>query len=330
MHRKVIAFFTSQPPQVHSCAIRSSESYNSSKKYRILFKGEAHITQHIGRGSFSNVFSVQTNTGHRFALKLSHDNPEHKKQNTHEYKLLRELNHPNIIRTFGNMTWAQKGHIGTWLEHCENSTYGHFVKSPTTFITAEEFRQVALQSLSGLAYLAEQGVRHQDIKPDNLFLRETNPINLCIGDLNSASTGPLRYWYVQSRWYRAPEIIVKRIPITPKMDVWSLGATLVELVAKRPLFPGDNERAMLCEFVTVLGPPEELFSPFFSRANPASLMTKQQTTKAFLKFTERFTEETFKLITDTCLVYTPENRKSAQEALEIFKAYFATHLLENG
>lgn len=48
------------------------------------------------------------------------------------------------------------------------------------------------------------------------------------------------YSYVQSRFYRAPEVVL-RIPYSPKVDIWSLGCIVAELFTGEPLFPGNSE-----------------------------------------------------------------------------------------
>jgi dual specificity tyrosine-phosphorylation-regulated kinase 2/3/4 len=48
------------------------------------------------------------------------------------------------------------------------------------------------------------------------------------------------YTYIQSRFYRAPEIILG-IPYTTGIDMWSFGCIMAELYTGYPLFPGENE-----------------------------------------------------------------------------------------
>ena len=52
------------------------------------------------------------------------------------------------------------------------------------------------------------------------------------------------YTYVQSRFYRAPEVIL-RLPYTEKVDMWSFGCILAELYTGDPLFPGNNEQEQI-------------------------------------------------------------------------------------
>lgn len=66
------------------------------------------------------------------------------------------------------------------------------------------------------------------------------------------------YTYVQSRFYRAPEVVL-RIPYSPKVDIWSLGCIVYELCTGEPLFPGQNEQELLELQMEVLGiPPDTL------------------------------------------------------------------------
>jgi len=64
------------------------------------------------------------------------------------------------------------------------------------------------------------------------------------------------YTYIQSRFYRAPEIILG-IPYTPAIDMWSFGCILVELFTGYPIFPGENEQEQLSLIMEVRGLPLE-------------------------------------------------------------------------
>ncbi|CAN0547831.1 unnamed protein product, partial [Ectocarpus sp. 8 AP-2014] len=46
---------------------------------------------------------------------------------------------------------------------------------------------------------------------------------------------------VVTLWYRAPEILLGTQTYAPPVDLWAVGTILVEMVTKRPLFPGDSE-----------------------------------------------------------------------------------------
>ena len=71
-------------------------------------------------------------------------------------------------------------------------------------------------------------------------------------DFNTSTTTDSEFFlYIQTRFYRAPEVILGAYYGTP-IDVWSMGCTLVEMVTGQPLFPGENEADMLACIMEVV------------------------------------------------------------------------------
>jgi dual specificity tyrosine-phosphorylation-regulated kinase 2/3/4 len=64
------------------------------------------------------------------------------------------------------------------------------------------------------------------------------------------------YTYIQSRFYRAPEIILG-IPYTTAIDMWSFGAIVAELYSGFPLFPGESEVEQLAYIMELYGTPSD-------------------------------------------------------------------------
>lgn len=82
---------------------------------------------------------------------------------------------------------------------------------------------------------------HCDLKPENILCVDPICRKLKIVDFGSGCFRDEQiYTYVQSRFYRSPEVIM-RIKYTEKVDIWSLGCILAELYTGEPLFPGNNE-----------------------------------------------------------------------------------------
>lgn len=80
------------------------------------------------------------------------------------------------------------------------------------------------------------------MKPENILLTDSSCNGLKVVDFGSGCFLDQQvYTYVQSRFYRSPEVIL-RIPYTEKVDIWSLGCILAELFTGEPLFPGNNEQ----------------------------------------------------------------------------------------
>mmetsp|Transcript_20591 Transcript_20591/g.19564 ORF Transcript_20591/g.19564 Transcript_20591/m.19564 type:complete len:93 (+) Transcript_20591:365-643(+) len=85
-------------------------------------------------------------------------------------------------------------------------------------------------------------VIHRDLKPENILLRDGN-VRICdfgsskvIDEKNFKNTP-----YVVSRYYRAPELILASNHYSDRIDIWSVGCILFELMTRMPMFPGDTE-----------------------------------------------------------------------------------------
>jgi len=61
--------------------------------------------------------------------------------------------------------------------------------------------------------------------------------------------------YVSTRWYRAPELVLRSKNYDQSVDVFAVGCIMAELYLGRPLFPGSSEADQLTRIVTVLGTP---------------------------------------------------------------------------
>ena len=98
---------------------------------------------------------------------------------------------------------------------------------------------------------------HCDLKPENILLRDENGEALKLVDYGSGCFRDEQvYTYVQSRFYRAPEVIL-RIPYSEKVDIWSFGCILAELYTGEPLFPGKNEQEQIELIMEICGIPSD-------------------------------------------------------------------------
>ena len=100
----------------------------------------------------------------------------------------------------------------------------------------------------------EAGVIHCDLKPENiLFTANEKHDTVKIIDFGSScfhfKSG---FTYVQSRYYRAPEILLG-LPYDHAVDMWSFGCIIAELYTGRPLFPAIDENELLEFFTLIIG-----------------------------------------------------------------------------
>ena len=107
----------------------------------------------------------------------------------------------------------------------------------------------AIQILHALLFLGQNSIVHCDIKPENIMLKDPNKTGVRLIDLGSSCYEPDQFYtYIQSRFYRAPEIIFG-IRYTLAIDMWSFGLVLAELLTGYPLFPGESEEEQLLMYM---------------------------------------------------------------------------------
>mmetsp|Transcript_23617 Transcript_23617/g.18066 ORF Transcript_23617/g.18066 Transcript_23617/m.18066 type:complete len:95 (+) Transcript_23617:212-496(+) len=91
-------------------------------------------------------------------------------------------------------------------------------------------------------HMHRKKVIHRDLKPENILLKDGD-VRICdfgsskVLDENVSKNTP----YVVSRYYRAPELILACRNYTDRIDIWSVGCIIFELVTRMPMFPGDSE-----------------------------------------------------------------------------------------
>lgn len=90
-------------------------------------------------------------------------------------------------------------------------------------------RKFAIQILYALKFLNQHKIIHCDLKPENILLKQLNKTGVKLIDFGSSCFESEKlYTYIQSRFYRSPEIILG-LPYNTQIDMWSFGCLLCEL-----------------------------------------------------------------------------------------------------
>lgn len=112
------------------------------------------------------------------------------------------------------------------------------------------------QILRGLKYIHSAGIIHRDLviacnkKPRNILVNSDSDLKICDFGLARLKTLKLNTVngmtpYIVSRWYRAPEILLRMSDYGPEVDVWAAGCIFAELVTRSTLFLGHYSICLL-------------------------------------------------------------------------------------
>jgi len=103
----------------------------------------------------------------------------------------------------------------------------------------------------------KHGFFHRDLKPENLLANNEIIKIADFGLAREIRSRPPFTDYVSTRWYRAPEILLRSTTYNSPVDIFALAAIMAELYLLRPLFPGNNETDQIYKICAVLGSPSQ-------------------------------------------------------------------------
>ncbi|KAJ7949927.1 Kinase family protein [Quillaja saponaria] len=214
----------------------------------------------LGHGTFGQVAKCWVRDTNSFvAVKIIKNQPAYYQQALVEVSILTTLNKKydpedkhHIVRIFDYFVYQR--HLCICFELLDTNLY--------ELIKINHFRGLSLsivqlfskQILRGLALLKDAGIIHCDLKPENILLcTSVKPAEIKIIDFGSACMEDRTvYSYIQSRYYRSPEVLLG-YQYTTAIDMWSFGCIVAELFLGLPLFPGASEFDLLRRMIEILG-----------------------------------------------------------------------------
>ena len=234
------------------------------------------VTGMLGKGSFGQVIRCfDHKRREEVALKVIRNKRRFHQQGAVEIKVLETLRDNDLEDTMGIVRMKNylqfRKHICMTFEMLSMNLYEFLKVNSFHGLSLGLIRRFAIQILISLRYSSELKIIHCDLKPENILLRNPEKSGIKIIDFGSACFEDAKiYTYIQSRFYRAPEIILG-ITYTPSIDMWSLGCILAELFYGYPLFPGESEKEQIQYMMEVLGLP------------PASVMQRSTRKRMFFE-----------------------------------------------
>jgi mitogen-activated protein kinase 1/3 len=223
----------------------------------------------IGSGAYAVVCEAKdTRSGRRVAIKKNKGVFDHitdARRILREIKLLMHFDHQDIIELVDVCAPLPREYdsfndVYIVMPRME-TTLAKVIKSKQK-LSEQHFQYFVYQMVRGCKYMHSAGVIHRDLKPENILINGRD-CDLKITDFGLARgvskeevlEKPTEY--VVTRWYRSPEVMCSAGFYDEKVDIWSLGCILAEMLLKRPLFPGQNYLDQLKIIFEVLGTPKD-------------------------------------------------------------------------
>ncbi|CAL4063093.1 unnamed protein product, partial [Meganyctiphanes norvegica] len=206
------------------------------------------LIDHLGIGGFGTVWHVKKrNTDKDYVIKVVTKTEELPAEEQKEVKIVRSLNHPNVIGYQDSFLNYLGLHIV--LDYCGGGDLKKYIQACKGYIPEIDILKWSIQLSSGLEHMHGKKVLHRDIKPSNLLLSANKEV-LIICDIGLAKqldcTSELARTTAGTPLYIAPEILLTPgNPYTNKVDVWSAGCVIQELTTRKPTFFADNPDTMI-------------------------------------------------------------------------------------
>jgi dual specificity tyrosine-phosphorylation-regulated kinase 2/3/4 len=327
-HRELSTF-----PEVYylgTCRAVVENTWDDREGYYKVHKNDHinyryQIIEEIGRGTFGNVVKcrdVKTDT--LVAIKILKKSSRIARIAKVEIEIFDKIqknqeNESCIVEKISDF-WF-RGHLCIEFELLTVNLYDLLKNNRFQGAQKGFIRRVAMQVLVALKLSHSLGIVHCDLKPENVVLRRENKSGIKLIDFGSAWTAGAKEFYIQSRFYRAPEVILQA-DWNEKIDIWSLGCILAELVNGWPLFSGNTETDVLFHIIFVLGPPEKsIFQSGRSKISEkydeiiADYEKSQDKANQSIKNSLPGADPQLVNFIESCLQWEKNSRPSAEEAL---------------
>ena len=286
------------------------------------------ILEELGRGSFGIVLKCFDHMKRiDVAIKIIKDDHENHPETVMEYNIMKKLHDPENI-TINNFcpyianlyeSFSFRGFFCIVMEFIENNSLLNQSYDSNKFCIRELFE--------ALKYIHSNGIIHCDIKPNNVLIsrdhRRRDILRIKVIDFGcSCFIGKTLYSHVQSRNYRAPEIVFG-LPYNELIDIWSAGCVAFEAVTGKYLFDTENENELIQQIIETIGmPPQWMIengnksTKFFNEnGNFISNNEIKNIKPGSYPLDERvgFQDKQLLLLLKSCLAWDPIDRLSASQ-----------------
>ncbi|PIC53922.1 hypothetical protein B9Z55_000034 [Caenorhabditis nigoni] len=275
------------------------------------------MTKRLGDGTFGEVMlAKKIDTGDRVAIKRMKKKfySWEEAMSLREVKSLKKLNHPNIIKL--REVIRENDILYFVFEFMQENLY-ELMKDRDRYFPESVIRNIIYQVLQGLSFMHKNGFFHRDMKPENIMCNGTELVKIAdFGLAREIRSKPPYTDYVSTRWYRAPEILLRSTSYNSPIDIWALGCIMAELYMLRPLFPGTSEMDQLFKIISILGTPnKDDWAEGYQLASAMNFRFQQVVATPMEQVVNTISKEGMKLMMDMML-WNPEKRPNANQSLK--------------
>ena len=294
----------------------------------------------LGGGSFADVYkALEKSTGEFVAIKVL--KRKYKKWedclDLREVSSLQKLqsdsltNKPgseNIIKLKQIIFIKKTGELNLVFEYMDTDLLELMKSREPKQLSEDQIRDIMYQTLSGLAFMHKYGFFHRDMKPENILITGNRIKIADFGLAREIRSLPPYTEYVSTRYYRAPECILKSTNYNSPIDIWGLGCIMAEMyLHPHPLFCGSNEKEVLFRICSVLGTPTyDTWNEGIQQANILNLKFPSSPGTELEKIIKDASSEAIDLIKQM-IQWDPNKRATAKNLLK--HPFFTNHTINS-
>ena len=272
----------------------------------------------IGEGTYGEVYeAIDTTNNRRVAMKkMRIENKDEGIPITalREMCILKHLHHENVVELYEIIQDVDK--IVLIFEYADMDLK-MYVDKEKGIKDLKIIQQFTLQILNGLYYCNINRIIHRDLKPQNLLLITSEmKLKLCdfgLSRMFSLPMGKMTHEII-TLWYRPPEVLLGIENYTTKVDSWSIGCIMAEMITGKPLFPGDSEIGQLFKIFQIMGTPNEETWPGITKLKDYSINFPQWKPKKLKDLFPNFDKDGLDLM-EKFLQMDPDKRITIKDAL---------------
>ena len=186
--------------------------------------------------------------------------------------------HPHLVSALDIFLDPVTRKLHICMEYMDGNLYQLMKARNHRPLDGKDVKSILYQILSGLDHIHANHFFHRDIKPENILVSATSSADSTLSRYSNLVTPPSTpphysikiadfglarqthskqpyTTYVSTRWYRAPEVLLRAGEYSAPVDMWAVGAMAVEVATLKPLFPGGNEVDQVWRVCEVMGSP---------------------------------------------------------------------------